>query len=240
MAKAGGLVWRTGRSRIRQKKGALERLYTQPPQDSVVVCLDEMGPTAPKSTPGQELVRAAPGTNPDGTPQPAERAKQPIETGSRGRGGYIYGAFRPATGEALTRPYEHRRGIDWVDFLEQVEAWIPPEVSRVYAVIDNLPTHRTTDVLLFALWHPRWEFVFQPKYAAYLNLIEPWWKVLKSLALKGRRFETWEEVCKAVKQATAYWNKHRHPFIWGRRRRHHVHRRAPGIARVPGVRRLAG
>jgi len=240
MAKAGGLVWRTGRSRIRQKKGALERLYTQPPQDSVVVCLDEMGPTAPKSTPGQELVRAAPGTNPDGTPQPAERAKQPIETGSRGRGGYIYGAFRPVTGEAFTQPYQHRRGIDWVDFLEHVEAWIPPEVSRVYAVIDNLPTHRTTDVLLFALWHPRWEFVFQPKYAAYLNLIEPWWKVLKSLALKGRRFETWEEVCKAVKQATAYWNKHRHPFIWGRRRRHHVHRRAPGIARVPGVRRLAG
>jgi hypothetical protein len=43
--------------------------------------------------------------------------------------------------------------------------------------------------------HPRWEFVFQPKYAAYLNLIEPWWKVRRSLALKGRRFETWPEVC---------------------------------------------
>jgi hypothetical protein len=28
-------------------------------------------------------------------------------------------------------------------------------------------------VLLFAAAHPRWEFVFQPKYAAYLNLIEP-------------------------------------------------------------------
>ena len=25
--------------------------------------------------------------------------------------------------------------------------------------------------LLFALQHPRWEFVFQPKYAAYLNLM---------------------------------------------------------------------
>src|SRR3954462_7434026 len=24
---------------------------------------------------------------------------------------------------------------------------------------------------------------------AYLNLIEPWWKILRSLALKGRRFE---------------------------------------------------
>ena len=71
-------------------------------------------------------------------------------------------------------------------------------------------------MLLFALAHPRWEFVFQPKYAAYLNLIEPWWKVLRSLALKGRRFETWEEVCQAVEAATAYWNAHRHPFVWGR------------------------
>jgi transposase len=198
-----------------------------------------MGPQAPKSTPGQEPVRAAPGVGPDGSCRPAGRAKQPIEAGRRGRGGYVYGAFRPATGEALTHCYEHRRGADWVDFLGRVEAWVPAGVERVYVILDNLAAHRTTDVLLFALWHPRWEFVFQPRYAAYLNLIEPWWKVLKSLALKGRRFRTWEEVCAAVEQATAYWGKHRHPFIWGRRRRHRP-RRQPGIARVPGVRLQAG
>lgn len=33
--------------------------------------------------------------------------------------------------------------------------------------------------------------MFQPTHAAYLNLIEPWWKALRRLALKGRRFETW-------------------------------------------------
>jgi hypothetical protein len=43
----------------------------------------------------------------------------------------------------------------------------------VYAIVDNLEAHRASDVLLFSLGHPRWEFVFQPKYAAYLNLIEP-------------------------------------------------------------------
>ena len=58
---------------------------------------------------------------------------------------------------------------------------------RVYSVLDNLAAHRAPDVLPWALTPPRWEFVFQPKYAAYLNLIEPWWKVLRSLALKGRR-----------------------------------------------------
>ena len=109
---------------------------------------------------------------------------------------------------------------------------LPPEVERVYAIVDNLSAHRATDVLLFSLAHPRWEFVFQPKYAAYLNLIESWWKILRSLALKGRRFQTWAEVEQAVAEATAYWNAHKHPFVWGRRRRHHPHRRA-GLALLP-------
>lgn len=171
----------------------------------------------------------------EGQPLPArERARQEIDYGRRGKG-YIFGAFRPASGEALTHPYPGRSTANWVDFLERTEAWIPAEVSRVYAVVDNLSTHQALDVLLFALEHPRWEFVFQPKYAAYLNLIEPWWKVLRSLALKGRRFESWEEICEAVAAATAYWNQHRHPFIWGRRRRHRQ-RRQPGVASVPDVR----
>jgi hypothetical protein len=102
-------------------------------------------------------------------------------------------------------------------------------------VLDNLPAHRSTDALLFSLAHPPWEFVFQPVAAAYLNLIEPWWKVLRSLALKGRRFETCDEVAAAVERATAYWNGHRHPFVWGPRRRHRP-RRSPGVAAVPGVR----
>jgi transposase len=233
------VVRRAGRPRVRRKKGAIEKLYTAPPDGSAVINLDEMGPTVPKTFPGQEVVRAEPGVEPDGSPRPAGRAKRAIETSRRQRGGYAFGAFRPATGEALTHCYERRNGANWVAFLEQVEAWIPAELVRVYAILDNLPTHRTVDVLLFSLAHPRWEFVFQPKYAAYLNLIEPWWKVLKSLALEGRRFETWEEVCRAVEEATAYWNKHRHPFVWGRRRRHRPRRR-PGVAAVPGVRKLAG
>lgn len=69
-----------------------------------------------------------------------------------------------------------------MDFLDQVEAAIPSSFERVYVVLDNLATHKAYDVLLFHLAHPCWEFVFQPKYAAYLNLIEPWWKTLKSLA----------------------------------------------------------
>jgi hypothetical protein len=75
----------------------------------------------------------------------------------------------------------------------------------------------------------RFVFQFQPKRAAYLNLIEPWWKNLRSLAFAGKSFEGWEQLAESVARATDYWNAHRHPFVWGRRRRHHV-RRSPGIA----------
>lgn len=116
-----------------------------------------------------------------------------------------------------------------MDFLTAVDRWIGPEHATVYAILADLSIHHAPDVLLFAARHPRWEFVYQPEYATYLNLIELWWKVLRSLALKGRRFETWAGIWEVVERATAYWNDHRHPFIWGRRRRHRP-RRKPGIA----------
>jgi transposase len=195
-----------------------------------VICLDEMGPVAAKSYPGQDLVHLASAPAP-GTGAGAGRATQEIDYGRRGKG-YVFGAFRPATGAAFTAPYDGRTTANWVDFLERVEAWVPPEAERVYAILDNLSMHRALDVLLFALAHPRWAFVFQPTYAAYLNLIEPWWKTLRSLALKGKRFTSWEEVCAAVEAGARYWNAHRHPFVWGRRRRHRA-RRNGGCSRMP-------
>jgi DDE superfamily endonuclease len=192
-----------------------------------VICLDEMGPERVTSCRGRRLVRAAP------SGERRSRATQEIDYG-HGGGGYIFGAFVPATGAALTHPYGARSTANWVAFLEQVDTWLDAGDRRVYAVVDNLRAHRAVDVLLWALPHPRWAFVFQPTRAAYLNLIEPWWKVLRSLALHGRRFETWAQFCQAVAAATQYWNAHRHPFVWGRR----THRRAAhraGIACLPAV-----
>jgi len=55
----------------------------------------------------------------------------------------------------------------WIDFLDQVESWFEPTTERVYAVVDNLNIHSGMDVLLFALAHPRREFVFQPTPASW-------------------------------------------------------------------------
>ncbi len=198
-----------------------------------MICIDEMGPLSVRSYPGKELVRAREGGL-------AGRAKWELRLDrDRKFGGYVFGAFIPATGEALTATYTSRSIATFVDFLEKVEQWVPRSIDRIYAILDNLRAHRAYDVLLFSLAHPRWEFVFQPKYAAYLNLIEPWWKMLKSLALKGRFFETWQQVEEAIAKALDYWNAHRHPYGWGRRRRHRPARK-PGIGVTPTVASVSG
>jgi len=48
--------------------------------------------------------------------------------------------------------------------------------------------------------------------ACWLNLSESWFKQLRSLALKGRRFETLDELTQSLNDALDYWN--RHPYRW--------------------------
>jgi hypothetical protein len=93
-----------------------------------------MGPEAAKSFPGQQLVRTASATEQS---SPAARARQEIDYGRRGKG-YIFGAFRPGTGEAFTQPYTGRTIANWVDFLERVDTWVPQKAEPVYVILDNL------------------------------------------------------------------------------------------------------
>src|SRR5579859_6394187 len=95
---AEGLSWRHEESwfgervdpDFARKRGAITTLYTAPPEGSVTVCLDEMGPQAVKSYPGKQLLY------PEATEtKPAGRAKQAIDYGRRGKAGYVFGAMTP-------------------------------------------------------------------------------------------------------------------------------------------------
>ncbi|MGC4108694.1 MAG: transposase [Thermomicrobiales bacterium] len=46
---------------------------------------------------------------------------------------------------------------------------------------------------------PEIQVMVLPNYASWMNLIEPWWKQLKNLALKGRRFETADDLEKVLR-----------------------------------------
>ena len=85
--------------------------------------------------------------------------------------------------------------------------------NELRIIMDNLSIHTSKDAQAALLAYEEViQVLFIPKYCCWLNLIEPWWKQLRSLALKGRRFETGQEIIDAVAKATEYWNKHRYPL----------------------------
>jgi hypothetical protein len=84
----------------------------------------------------------------------------------------------------------------------------------IRAIEDNLSIHVSRQVKLALAACTEAQILFIQKYACYLNLIEPGWKLLRSLALKGRRFENLNELTFAFNQAMEYWKAHRHPYTW--------------------------
>lgn len=164
-----------------------------------MLCIDELGPLGARWYQGRHWSR---------------QRQRPRNTPNYGGQGscWVFGAFEPATGEALVISSLTRRQSDFIAFLDEVVAAYPAE--KLVLILDNLNVHKTVNVRLWNLVNDHVRFLFLPSYSPWLNLIEPWWKTLKNLALKGRNFDTLEAVQKAICDAAAYWNDHRHPYVW--------------------------
>jgi hypothetical protein len=125
---------------------------------------------------------------------------------------WVHGAFEPATGQATILLSPRRDGNSHLQLLERVVSDFPAD--RWLLIEDNLSIHHSRDVKTALLAWPEIQIQFIPKYACWLNLIEPWWKQLRSLALKGRRFENVDQLSQSLLDAVDYWNAHKHPYTW--------------------------
>jgi transposase len=127
---------------------------------------------------------------------------------------WVLGALELATALAATLCSPRSDSASFVQLLKLVLQTYP--VRKWVLITDNLSTHisRETQAALQAL--PEVHLLLLPKLASWLNLIEPWWKQLRSLALKGRRFKHIDAVVEATVQATVYWNAPRYPYSWNK------------------------
>jgi len=167
-----------------------------------VICLDERGPVAARQYP------------PAGTW--ADDAHRPHYRPDYARGGYrwAYGALNHRTGAVFLETAETRDTASWLHFLDGLEDFAPD--GEVYLIVDALPLHWTLDTMLWNWGHARFHFVPLPKAAAWLNLIEGFWKILNQRALAGRDCRTVADVEAALRAGVADWNRRPTPFLWGR------------------------
>ena len=146
-----------------------------------MICLDEHGPIAAKAY---------------AAPSWSDAAHRPHFRPDYARHGYrwAYGALKHRTGEVFLETADARDTTSWLHFLDGLETFAPE--GEVYLIADALPLHWTLDTMLWNWGHPRFHFVPLPKHAAWLNLIEGFWKILTQRSLHGR-------ICRSTQAVTA-------------------------------------
>ncbi|MBZ0303580.1 MAG: transposase [Anaerolineae bacterium] len=122
-----------------------------------------------------------------------------------------------------------RNSDNYCRFLGQLEHTHPQ--GTLYLITDNLSSHTSVKTRTWLEDHPRIQHVFIPKGAAWLNLQEGWWRLLRREALAGQTFADYLEIEQATTVATHQLNRRAKPWIWGRpnkpprkKRRLHLYR----------------
>lgn len=167
-----------------------------------MICLDERGPVAARAYP------------PVGGW--ASDAHRPHYRPDYARHGYCwaYGALKHRTREVFVETAAVRDTASWLHSLDGLEAFAPE--GAVYRIVDALPLHWPLDTMLWNWGHHRFHFVPLPKAAAWLNLIEGFWKILNQRALAGRACRSVADVESALRAGGDDWNRRPTPFLWGR------------------------
>lgn len=89
------------------------------------------------------------------------------------------------TGEGFPLVRETHNSDDFIDFLKKLDERYP-KGDKIRLILDNLRVHRSDQVKAFVQSIPdRFEFVFTPKHASWLNLIESFFSKMTKQMLRG-------------------------------------------------------
>jgi transposase len=157
-----------------EKKAAdIIGLYLNPPQHAAVFCVDE-------KTAIQALDRLDP--------------VLPLSPGRAERHGFeyyrhgtlsLYAAFNTKTGEVLGRTASRHTSAEFVAFLADIVV-NQPRGKEIHVIVDNLSTHKTTQVSEFLEAHPKVRLHFTPTYSSWLNQVELWFaKIERDVIARG-------------------------------------------------------
>lgn len=98
------------------------------------------------------------------------------------------------TGEAIPLVSDTHNSRDYIAFLENLNAKYPKE-DKIRLILDNLKVHSSADVQEYISTVPdRFEFVFTPKHASWLNLVEGFFSKMTKQMLRNIRVKTKDEL----------------------------------------------
>lgn len=178
-------------------------LYLNPPENAVVVCVDEK-PSIQALERAQGWLRLPDGRSLSGFSH--DYVRHGTTT--------LFAALEVASGLVKTGHYARRRRREFLDFMNDVLADHPQ--GEVHVILDNLNTHKPKCDRWRAR-HPRVRFHYTPTHASWLNQVECWFSILTRSALTGVSFTSPAQVRAAIDRFVAAYNPRATPFEWTKR-----------------------
>jgi transposase len=175
-------------------------LYLNPPENAVVLCVDEK-PHIQALERAQGWLRLPNGKALTGFNHEYKRHGTTT----------LFAALEVATGLVKAGHYRRRRRVEFLDFMNGLVARYPHR--ELHVILDNLNTHKPK--------HDRWlerhkdvHLHFVPTHASWLNQVEVWFSILVSQALSGASFTSPWQLRQRIDDFIGVYNEAAHPFEW--------------------------
>lgn len=188
-------------SRFLEKLTDVVGLYLNPPQQAIVLCVDEKSQI-------QALDRTQPGL-------PIKKGRCGTMTHDYKRNGTttLFAALEVLQGRVVGQCFERHRHQELLRFLRRLDQEFSGDVP-LHLVMDNYGTHKHARVQAWLKRHPRFIPHFVPTSSSWLNLVERWFGELTSKRIRRGSFHSVEDLEKAIEEFLAAWNENPKPFVW--------------------------
>jgi transposase len=176
-------------------------LYLNPPDKTLVLCLDEKSQI-------QALDRTQPGL-------PLKKGRCGTMTHDYKRNGTttLFAALNVLDGKVIGECHGRHRHQEWLKFLRRLDREFPQDV-QLHLVMDNYGTHKEPHVKAWLKKHPRFVCHFIPTSSSWLNLVERWFRELTEKAIRRGSFLSVPDLKQAIEEFMDTWNENPKPFIW--------------------------
>ena len=184
-----------------EKLEAIVGLYMNPPDNALVLCVDEKSQV-------QALDRTQPGL-------PLKKGRAETMTHDYKRYGTttLFAAMNVASGKVISLCQSRHRHQEWLKFLKLIDE-ATPEHKDLYLICDNYATHKHAKVQRWLTRHPRFHVQFTPTSASWLNMVERFFRDLTVNRLRRGAFRSVLELILAMDAYIDQHNEKPKPFIW--------------------------
>jgi transposase len=175
-------------------------LYLNPPENALVICVDEK--------PGiQALDRTQP-LLPLRAKQPRSWTNEYVRHGTQ----TLIAALEIATGKVVAHIRNRRTSVNFLRFMNDVVRAYPDQ--ELHVVADNLNIHKNEAARRWLGRHSRVQFHYTPTHASWVNLIECFFSILSKQGLAHSVQRSKQELKDLLQAFIASHNANCGPFTW--------------------------